>query len=96
MKVHLLVFNASQADRKTVQRFVDKLDLVENWFSFFDNAICLASTLPVDEVSRHIRRAFPELVFMMTTVDAATTNGWMPKAIWDFLENPQPASVEAA
>lgn len=96
MNVHLLVFNASQSDRRTVQRAMDKLDVVENWYSFFDNAMCLASHLTVDELSRLIRATFPDLVFMITTVDAAATNGWMPKAIWTFLTNPQPANSEAA
>ena len=96
MNVYLLVFNASQVDRTTVQRAIDKLVLVENWFSFFDNAMCLASSVTVDELSRPIRDMFPDLVFMITTVDASTTNGWMPKAIWTFLANPQPASRAAS
>lgn len=96
MNVYLLVFNASQSDRRTVQRAVDKAVVVENWFSFFDNAMCLASHAPVDVISRLIRETFPDLVFMTSATDASTTNGWMPKAIGTFLANPQPARVEAA
>lgn len=96
MNVYLLVFDASQSDRKTVQRAIDKTVIVENWFAFFDNAMCLASHATADILSRFIRETFPDLVFIITTVDPLMASGWMPKAIWTFLSEPRPASVEAA
>ncbi len=79
-----------------MQRQVDSLGVVKNWYAFFDNALCLASSASTEELSRLIRVAFPDLVFMLTEISFTTTSGWLPKSIWAFVADPQPAGSEAA
>jgi len=95
VKVYLLVFDTSQATRDEVIKRIDRLQPVVNWQAFFENAICLVSDEEARSLSRLIRADFPKLRFLLSEVDPQSKAGWLPKSIWDFLNNPAPSKTNA-
>ncbi len=96
MRAHLLVFDSTTIDQKTMKHAIDGFDAVVNWYAFFGNAMCLASEESAKTLSRQIRDLFQDLKFIVTTVNRSEKGGWMPKPVWSFLNAPQAADVEAA
>ena len=96
MKTYILVFNDAQVDRKRLQQAVDRIEAVANWYAFFGNVMCLASDKSARVLSTSLRRDFPNLNFLITPVDPEQTGGWMPRSVWSFLNDPQPADTETA
>jgi hypothetical protein len=95
VKAHLLVFDVS-VDRDQVIAAVDGIKEIENWYAFFTNTMCLASTLDAKGLSKKIRERLPETKFILTTVEPSEKGGWLPKSVWSFLNRPVRANAEAA
>lgn len=96
MKAYILVFNDAQVDRKRMQQAMDRFEAVANWYAFFGNVMCLASSRSARALTRYLRQEFPELNFLITPIDPDQNGGWMPRAVWSFLDNPQPVDAEVA
>src|SRR5712664_3368283 len=86
MKVFLFTFGL---DRKPIIDFLDLQPAVLNWFAINWQAILIVSQAEVTTLSMMIRRQFPELLFIITEVDRTKTNGWINKAVWDFINSPK-------
>jgi len=95
MKAYLLVFDSRQFGRKLVTQRLDKMPSIVNWYAFFENVLCLASEDDAKEVSSLVREAFPDLRFLVTEVDPGKKGGWLPRSIWEFLNEPRPAETGA-
>jgi len=92
MKAYLLVFDLSQITREIMVEAIDNMSGIENWYAFFDNAICLASEKDARSLSRMLHAEFPKQRFIITEV-GPQKGGWLPKSIWAFLNHPEPANA---
>jgi|ERR1019366_8782706 hypothetical protein len=95
MKVHLLVFDQSQITRQNMIQKIDTIPDVENWYAFFDNAICLASEKDARSLSHLLRAGLPTLRFIITEIEPQSKGGWLPKSIWAFLNHPETVDTAA-
>jgi hypothetical protein len=93
MKAYLFVFDNAQIAREIVIKRLDKMSKVLNWYAFFENTLCLASYDDAKTISRMVREAFPDLRFIITEVDPEKRGGRLPRSVWSFLDEPQPADV---
>ena len=93
MKAYLLVFDRSQVSRDTMTDVIDRIRDIENWYAFFDNAICVASGNDARSLAQQIRAELPKQRFIITEIEAGKKAGWLPKAIWTFLNRPQPVAA---
>ena len=96
MKTYLFVFNPGTVSREAIVHHLDASASIENWYAFFGNTICIATELDNGELTRLIRKAFPDLNFVVTDVRPEQISGWMPKPVWSFFDDPHPADAEAA
>ena len=96
MKSYLLVYNGTQATRRSVTARIDSMDAIANWIAFFENALCLVSELNVGELTEKIHVAIPDVQFVITPLDKAKKNGWLPKSVWNFMNLPSPVEAESA
>lgn len=95
MKAFLFVFDSMQITRKLVTKRLDNMPNIENWYAFLENTICLASKDDAKQISTLIREAFPDLRFVVAEVDPKKKSGWLPRSVWAFVNNPQPADAAA-
>jgi len=95
VKAYLLVFDPSQTTRKEVIEKIDRMPAISNWYAFFNNTICLASAKEARSLSGLLHADLPTLRFIITEINPQSKGGWLPKSIWAFLNNPQPADNPA-
>ncbi len=95
MKAHLLVFDGSQITRDLIVEKIDHMPVIENWYAFFDNTICVASEEEARDLSRLLHAELPKLRFVITEIQRSNKGGWLPQSIWTFLNHPQPADTVA-
>ena len=96
MKSHLFVFNGDQATRRIVTSRLDSLNEVVNWMAFFHNTFCIVSDIDSADLSRLIRRAIPDVQFIVVTLEKGNKNGWLPKSVWEFVNHPNRVDAESA
>jgi hypothetical protein len=90
MKAFLLVFDSSRISRDQVSRLLDKISQVRHWYSFFDNTFCLASEQSAKWLAARLRdEVIPEIRFLIVEIEADKKGGWLPREIWDFLNQPE-------
>ncbi len=95
MKAYLLVFDQTQISRDTMTDVIDKIGDIENWYAFFENALCVGSRKDAWTLSQQIRAELPKQRFIITEVEAGKKAGWLPKTIWAFLNRPEPVGADA-
>lgn len=93
MEAFLFVFDNSQISRKLVIKQLDKIGAIQNWYAFFENTFCLASNQDARTLSKNVRDALPEVRFIITEIDPKKKGGWLPKSVWAFLNQPEPAEA---
>ena len=90
MKAHLLVFDTTQIDKNVIRDTLDGVATIENWTLFFGNTMCLASEEDAQMLSKRIRSAFPELQFLISTINPDQKGGFLPRELWKFMNDPVP------
>jgi hypothetical protein len=95
VKAHLLVFDGSQITRELIVEKIDHIPVIENWYAFFDNTICLASEEEARLLSGLLHAELPKLRFIITEIQSSGKGGWLPMSIWAFLNHPQSADAAA-
>jgi len=96
LRSYLFVFNGDQVSRKSVISKLDSLPEVVNWMAFFDNAICIVSEIDAIQLSEVLRASLPGIQFIVTELEPGKKKGWLPKAVWNFMNDPAGARTEAA
>jgi hypothetical protein len=94
VKAHLFVFDGSQITRELIVEKIDHIPVIENWYAFFDNTICLASEEDARSLSSLLHAELPKLRFIITEI-RPSAGGMLPKPIWAFLNHPQSADATA-
>lgn len=97
MRAFLLVFDSSKISRDLVSRRIDKISEIGNWYALFDNTFCIASDQSASWLAARLREdVIPDVRFMVAEVQKGKKGGWLPKVIWEFLNQPEPAETSAA
>jgi hypothetical protein len=92
MKAYLLVFNHIFVDRDALTKFLDSRPVeIRNWFTCFTHAVFIVSESTLAELQALIHAQYPLTFFVITSLDPNSTEGWMPKATWDAINNPRPS-----
>ncbi len=89
MRAYLLTFNEFIAPRQTVVDFLDTRREVLNWYAFGPAGIIIISRKTAHELAAILHEQYPGLFFLLTEVDPAKTNGFLPKQAWDFMNMPR-------
>jgi len=92
-KVFLLGFNPPSLDRGELIAFLDKDPFFLNWITLLPGQIFVVAESNVRDVTLKIRRAFPGQLIFVTEVLPESSDGWLPKNIWQFVGNPSNARV---
>lgn len=85
----LLVFDASTVSRDAVTAYLNARLEVKNWQYYFPGTIIVTSDRSTDELAMMIHTAFPMLLFFVTKIAPTEIQGWLPPAVWDFMNNPK-------
>jgi hypothetical protein len=90
MNAYLLVFDDSRLTREQVWRKLNKLPEIGQWYSIFGNTFCLASDQTAQSLAAKLREeVIPEVRFVISEIDAHKKGGWLPREIWDFIDEPK-------
>ncbi len=89
MKPYLMIFNSIALPRQTLLNYLDTRPEVLNWYAFLDTGVFIISTHTAYQLSELIRQHFPGVYFVVTEVPSGSNDGWLPKAAWDFINNPR-------
>ena len=95
MKALLLTFDRNQIARSEVTKALDRMPEVADWYAFFGNTVCLLTEAGVRTTAELIRNAFPELRFIVTEIDRNRRGGWLPRAVWSFMDKASGAETSA-
>jgi hypothetical protein len=71
---------------------IDSIESIVNWSAFLPSGICLVSSASAKEVARDIRRALPNTRFLVVEIEPGKKNGWLPKNVWRFINEPKPVA----
>ena len=93
MKSYLLVFEPSQVGQKHWIDIVDGISTIENWHSVFEGAMVLISDADAKEITRAIQDELSNTRFLVTELRTGSKGGWLPRSIWQFINNPRPVGA---
>jgi hypothetical protein len=86
---YLLVFNEA-LDAEKVRELIDKQPEITYWYRCLPNSMFLTSSLSASQISNLIKDEFSTRGgqrFFITEVHA-DRQGWLPRAVWHMLKNP--------
>ena len=66
---------------------------VETWVAPFPYAAILVSKLSATDLGAVLRGRLPGAWLMVTEVNARTVDGWLPRDLWKYVNNPVEAST---
>lgn len=90
MRPYLVTFNIAQIDQSDLLKHLDTSRQIKNWYLPFAGAVLVVTdwTTVAADLKELIHHRFPALTFVVTPLDPATSNGWMPKLFWDLVKEP--------
>jgi hypothetical protein len=93
MLTFLVTWNAGQNVlwQKELLAFLDTKFAVKNYYAPFVGAILLVTSPEqnIQTVKDMLHQRFPDALFVVTRLDPASAQGWMPKLFWDFINEPK-------
>ena len=90
MKSYLLTYSQAITPAQ-VQHMLNETGAVETWVAPFPYAAILVSKLNVHDIAAILHNRLPGVWFMVTELDAAAVQGWLPKDLWEYVNDPQAA-----
>ena len=85
MNTYLIAFDPSVEGHEALIDFLDSIPQIENWHTSMLSTVVVTSSLDASELTEMLRNRFPGTRFLITGIEADTTNGVLPRATWDFL-----------
>ena len=76
-------------------KYVDNVRDIENWYAVFEGTLLIASRISSKQISSIIRQSFPDLKFIVIEIDPKQKAGWLPRSVWNFLNDPHAAAESA-
>lgn len=86
---YLFSFNCLAMPRQQVLDFLDTLPQVLNWYAVLAESIIVISEHNAAELRELIRNRYPYTFFIITEIPRGNNDGLLPKAAWDFINNPR-------
>ena len=90
MKSHLLTYSQATTPVQ-VQHMLNESGAIETWVAPFPYAAILVSKLDVHDIAAILHSRLPGVWFMVTELDAAAVQGWLPRDLWEYVNDPQGA-----
>lgn len=86
---YLIVFNPDEGDRQALLNFLDTRTEIKNWYAFLPSAVFVISDRNANSISDILRTRYPGRFLFVTPVVGVQTDGWLPQAAWDFVNQPK-------
>ncbi|MCY4377681.1 MAG: hypothetical protein OXC31_28315 [Spirochaetaceae bacterium] len=91
MKAYLLAYSQAYAPQQ-MQHLLNDTEAVVTWVAPFPYAAILVSSLNVNDLAAVLRNRLPPGVwFMVTELRGESVQGWLPKDLWEYVNNPSQA-----
>lgn len=88
-RAYAVMFTPSYAERQQVQDFLDTVREVTYWYASLPYCVFFTSTLSAEELATRFNAHFGTSRGVYMIMEAsANRQGWMPKAVWHLLTNP--------
>jgi hypothetical protein len=88
LKSYLFVIDSSTMSLTVAISHIDKDDTIENWYTILPDAAILVSRLPVYDLHGRLKALLPGQRYIVTRLDGAQKNGWLPKDTWASINKP--------
>ncbi len=76
----------SPADIEMIREYVTTSADFSSWWNHIPLLYMVETTLTADAVAARIHELAPEAKFLLTGVDLAETQGWLPEISWKWIE----------
>ena len=90
MKAYLLAHSQACTPRQ-VQHLLNDTEAVATWVTPFPFAAILVSSLSVNDLAAVLRDRLPSVWFIVTELRGDSVQGWLPRELWDYVNNPSQA-----
>ena len=90
MKAYLFAYSQACVPQQ-VQDLLSDTREVATWVSPFPYAAILVSSLGVHDIAGVLRGRLPGVWFMVTELRGDSVQGWLPKALWGYVNEPSQA-----
>lgn len=92
MKAHLVAYGQACTPQQ-VHHLLNDIQAVVTWVSPFPYAAILVSGLDVNDLAAVLRERLPGVWFMVTELRGDSVQGWLPKELWDYVNDPSRESL---
>ena len=75
------------------QNILNRTAAVKDWVQPFPNSAIVVSDLQCQELAAVLRSHLGDTWFLVTEVTGRSTDGWLPKNLWQFVNSPHTASL---
>lgn len=90
MKAYLLAYSQACTPQQ-VQHQLNATRAVATWVTPFPFAAILVSDHSVNDLAAVLRDRLPGVWFMVTELRGDSVQGWLPKELWDYVNDPSQA-----
>lgn len=87
MKSYLFAYSQLCPDWQA-QGVLDSTQAVANWIQPFPNAAVIQSNLDTKDLAAVLRNQLGQVWFVVSEVDSASIDGWLPGDAWQFVNTP--------
>lgn len=95
MKTYLFSFNINQIDPDIIKNKLNDAPEIKDWLLLTGGLIMVKSQENLSDLATKIHVSFPGMLFLVTEASPEVCEGWMPKAVWDFVTQPQHQAISA-
>ena len=92
MKPYLFTYSAA-CSQATVHAILNATNAIHNWIAPFPYSAILVSNLDTRELGATLRHQLNGAWFVVTQIDNQLTDGWLPRDMWQYVNNPGKASL---
>jgi len=89
LRAFLLVFDSYEVTRQAILDYLDTQSAIKHWYAFLPTAIVVISDQTPYLLATVFRQKFPSKFFIISEVLFGRNDGWLPKGVWDFINNPK-------
>ena len=89
LKPYLLLFDVTFGNRQEILDHLNTCQEVKNWFAAMPTAIIIISDTTPDKLRLAFRRKYPNRLHLITALEPNNYDGWLNKAVWDFIQHPK-------
>jgi hypothetical protein len=96
MKTYLFSFNLNQIDPDIIKHRLNDTPEIIDWLLLTGGLIMVKSPEKLSDLAQKVHISFPGMLFLITEASPESCEGWMPKAVWEFInQQPQRQAIPA-